>query len=329
MSKMALPRRAAAQAVLLAALLLVAAHGPAPAAAQSIGDTIVKALLSFANWSFAIRALRDKWAREATIEMTRRDRNWRYLAVIPDHTMTGTFTRGSIVATNLQASVRYTVYAVHVSASATFTLRGDGGWINWGFACSCGCTRNGKVVTFTPCDPNPVQERIEMRAPGQLCGRQTLPVTGFCQFSCCSSLGVCAANAGACGAGCRAGFGALCLPNGGSSYDSLQAECTATNPFYPGFCADLVPVSAPGGRCGLDMQSGEFGLCPSDQCCSRFGYCGTTATHCGDGCQPHLGRCNAGRAVCGSGQCCSQWGFCGVTAGHCGAGCQRSFGRCN
>jgi hypothetical protein len=45
---------------------------------------------------------------------------------------------------------------------------------------------------------------------------------------------------------------------------------------------------------------------------------------------PSGGQCGASvNARCPSGQCCSQWGWCGTTTGHCGGGCQRSWGACS
>ncbi|KAK6096253.1 hypothetical protein MT418_004105 [Batrachochytrium dendrobatidis] len=91
------------------------------------------------------------------------------------------------------------------------------------------------------------------------------------------------------------------------------------------------------------------GNCPSEgrncgnECCSQYGWCGTTNDYCGLGCQSAFGRCdngnrnggggnggkcpNAGRN-CGS-ECCSRYGYCGTTNDYCGGGCQSSFGSCN
>lgn len=97
-------------------------------------------------------------------------------------------------------------------------------------------------------------------------------------------------------------------------------------------------------------------ICPSGQCCSQYGWCGTTTDYCGTGCQSAFGTCAGGTApppppsggnggtsggtspdetcggsngyTCPSGQCCSQWGWCGTTTDYCGAGCQSAFGTC-
>ncbi|KAG4093938.1 hypothetical protein H8356DRAFT_1293817 [Neocallimastix lanati (nom. inval.)] len=41
------------------------------------------------------------------------------------------------------------------------------------------------------------------------------------------------------------------------------------------------------GSCGQDK-----GKCPSGQCCSKYGYCGTSSTYCGAGCQSAFGTCS-------------------------------------
>lgn len=37
----------------------------------------------------------------------------------------------------------------------------------------------------------------------------------------------------------------------------------------------------------------------------------------------------SGNVKCGRGQCCSKYGYCGTSSKHCGSGCQRSFGTCS
>ena len=39
-------------------------------------------------------------------------------------------------------------------------------------------------------------------------------------------------------------------------------------------------------RCGE-----EYGVCDDDDCCSKYGWCGQTEEHCGDGCQSDYGIC--------------------------------------
>jgi hypothetical protein len=49
----------------------------------------------------------------------------------------------------------------------------------------------------------------------------------------------------------------------------------------------LQNTAAPGGACGPSVSS----KCPADQCCSQWGFCGTTSSHCGTGCQAAWGTC--------------------------------------
>jgi len=95
------------------------------------------------------------------------------------------------------------------------------------------------------------------------------------------------------------------------------------------------------GRCG-----GEYGQCPEGQCCSQWGWCGTTSNYCGTGCLPEFGicdkieegdidtmvttdgQCGHGHGVCPEGQCCSSVGWCGLDEFSCLDGCQSEFGVC-
>ncbi|OUM62358.1 carbohydrate-binding module family 18 protein, partial [Piromyces sp. E2] len=42
-------------------------------------------------------------------------------------------------------------------------------------------------------------------------------------------------------------------------------------------------------QCGPDFG---YAKCNSGECCSQYGYCGTSKYHCGTGCQPEFGKCN-------------------------------------
>jgi len=110
------------------------------------------------------------------------------------------------------------------------------------------------------------------------------------------------------------------------------------------------------GKCGKD--NGKT-VCPSGDCCSKYGYCGKSDKHCGSGCQSEFGICTGssntsstkpsstkvslptstdgkcgkdnGKTVCSSGYCCSKYGYCGKTSDYCdkSRGCQSEFGKCN
>ncbi|KAI8910086.1 hypothetical protein BC831DRAFT_432952 [Entophlyctis helioformis] len=105
-----------------------------------------------------------------------------------------------------------------------------------------------------------------------------------------------------------------------------------------------------------DGTCGKNGItCKAGDCCSQYGWCGTSTAHCGAGCQAAFGRCGSapppppppppppttpvvspiggrcGRGfgtTCGPNVCCSESSVCGTTAASCGNGCQAAFGRC-
>lgn len=99
-------------------------------------------------------------------------------------------------------------------------------------------------------------------ATAQQCGQGI----GNCEGGlCCSQYGWCGTTSAYCGTGCQPSFGA-CTP-----------------PSSP-------PPTSTNGRCGP-----SFNLkCPTGQCCSQYGYCGTTSAYCGSGCQPLYGSCTSG-----------------------------------
>jgi hypothetical protein len=114
------------------------------------------------------------------------------------------------------------------------------------------------------------------------------------------------------------------------------------------------PNPAPGGSVSTDGSCAGTGgkTCAGSvfgNCCSQYGWCGSSGDHCGTGCNSSFGTCSGGSApakpvstdgTCGSqggktcagstfGNCCSLYGWCGSTADHCGSGCDRTSGTCN
>ncbi|KAI6360390.1 hypothetical protein MCOR25_006759 [Pyricularia grisea] len=98
-----------------------------------------------------------------------------------------------------------------------------------------------------------------------------------------------------------------------------------------------------GSASGATCQGSVFG-----NCCSQYGWCGSSDAYCGGGCQSAFGTCNGATtasgltvsedATCGEGvtcigsgfgDCCSSYGWCGGSEDYCGAGCQSPFGTCN
>ncbi|KAH8710045.1 hypothetical protein GQ44DRAFT_661884 [Phaeosphaeriaceae sp. PMI808] len=114
------------------------------------------------------------------------------------------------------------------------------------------------------------------------------------------------------------------------------------------------PNPGNGGGVSTDGTCGAGKTCANSafgNCCSQYGWCGSTSDHCGTGCNPSAGTCNGGNGgttpkpvstdgTCGGsggktcansafGNCCSQYGWCGSTSDHCGTNCNREFGTCN
>jgi len=91
-----------------------------------------------------------------------------------------------------------------------------------------------------------------------------------------------------------------------------------------------------------------IGSCGNNECCSKYGWCGTSNAYCGSGCQENYGLCDStkvtqthtistngrcgsdnGNTACPDNKCCSKYGWCGTSDKYCGSGCQSEFGRCN
>jgi len=155
---------------------------------------------------------------------------------------------------------------------------------------------------------------------------------------CCSKYGYCGTSEKHCGSNCQSEFG-TCKSSNIPSTTTKSSKPTSTN-----------------GKCGKDNNNT---VCPSGQCCSKYGYCGTSEKHCGSNCQSKFGKCfntttttttikkttttksskptstngecgkNNGNIHCPSGKCCSKYGYCGTGEKYCGSGCQSKFGKCN
>jgi len=70
-----------------------------------------------------------------------------------------------------------------------------------------------------------------------------------------------------------------------------------------------------GGTCGNGNRGN--GVCASGECCSQWGWCGTSSAHCSGSGGGTCGNGNRGNGVCANRQCCSQWGWCGTSSAHC------------
>ncbi|KAL0932037.1 chitin recognition protein [Colletotrichum truncatum] len=166
---------------------------------------------------------------------------------------------------------------------------------------------------------------------------------GFGQGTCCSQYNYCGNTEGHCGAGCQSGFGTCNAGAGTSSAASAAAPASSNT-------ANKKPSTD--GTCGASNNGFNCLGTAFGDCCSPYGFCGTTSGHCDTGCQSGYGKCSGtgadtnvsrdgkcgdlgstlGQVLCqGSafGNCCSAYGFCGSTDAHCGTGCQSKFGTCS
>ncbi|KAI8936841.1 hypothetical protein NX059_006078 [Plenodomus lindquistii] len=120
--------------------------------------------------------------------------------------------------------------------------------------------------------------------------------------NCCSAAGYCGTTADYCGTGCQSGFG-NCGSNGVASSAAATSTRAATSTIRTSTIrstAAASPSAAPGkistdGMCGgtggFTCTGTSFG-----NCCSQYGYCGTSADHCGTGCQTGFGTCTGSAA---------------------------------
>ncbi|EAT84189.1 hypothetical protein HBH56_040980 [Parastagonospora nodorum] len=122
---------------------------------------------------------------------------------------------------------------------------------------------------------------------------------------------------------------------------SESAVLAAPKPIY------ISPNGTCGGSTGYKCEGSPFG-----DCCSRFGWCGSSPEHCDT--VPRNSTCTiperltvparlpnvSNNGLCGAknglscegsqfGNCCSRWNYCGDTAEYCEDGCQDAFGLCN
>ncbi|KAJ1660432.1 hypothetical protein IWQ61_000649 [Dispira simplex] len=91
---------------------------------------------------------------------------------------------------------------------------------------------------------------------------------------CCSQWGYCGVGAEFCGAGCQNGpcEGTSTTTTSTSTSTSSTTTSTSTSP---------TPTNPPREDRSCDKNTACF---PGD-CCSKFNFCGSTAQHCGQGCQ--------------------------------------------
>jgi len=145
--------------------------------------------------------------------------------------------------------------------------------------------------------------------------------------------------------------------NSSSDHCDINKGCQPKYGICNSASGEVTKIST-NGRCGS-----EYGKCPKDYCCSKYGWCNTTKEHCDvdHGCQAKYGSCKKYTTVttkkstttkktttkktttigysssgkcgkdygkCKDSKCCSKYGWCGTDSNYCSSGCQKDFGKC-
>ncbi|KAG4100109.1 hypothetical protein H8356DRAFT_1422955 [Neocallimastix lanati (nom. inval.)] len=175
----------------------------------------------------------------------------------------------------------------------------------------------------------------------------TYELLGKCDEYCTCPEGQCCSKYGYCGTGEKyCGTGSKTTKSSTSKKTVTTTKNTKTTK-----SSSPTPSNKVSGECGS-----EYGSCPKGQCCSKYGWCGTTSKYCSieQGCQKKYGECKESTPVttttkstlptirsdglcgeeygsCPKGQCCSKYGWCGTTDAYCSKkkGCQSLYGKCN
>ncbi|KAF2757542.1 galactose oxidase [Pseudovirgaria hyperparasitica] len=105
---------------------------------------------------------------------------------------------------------------------------------------------------------------------------------------CCSEYGYCGNTDGhclppSCQSGCRTATASATGPTD-TGEPVLARPTTATGPQPTG-------AITTDGNCGVDFNYTMCGDWYKGRCCSMYGYCGSTSSHCGEGCQRQSGEC--------------------------------------
>jgi hypothetical protein len=118
---------------------------------------------------------------------------------------------------------------------------------------------------------------------GTCAGTGKMTCVGSTFGNCCSQNGWCGATSDYCGTGCQTGFGTC-----GSASASKAANPATTKPAATSAAAKKVSTDGScAGTGGFTCKGSSFG-----NCCSQYGWCGSTTGHCTSGCQSGFGTCS-------------------------------------
>ncbi|OHW97433.1 LysM domain-containing protein [Colletotrichum incanum] len=166
----------------------------------------------------------------------------------------------------------------------------------------------------------PTSKPIVISTDGTCSGTSGFTCAGSTYGDCCSQYGYCGTSDGHCGTGCQPEFGGSCTGSGDNKI-STDGSCAGTQGFtcagseYGDCCSEYGYCGKTDGHCGTGCNS-AFGICAG----------GGTKTPSTDGsCSGTQGFTCLGADF---GDCCSEYGWCGSSDGHCGPGCLAEFGQC-
>ncbi|KAL7274155.1 hypothetical protein RUND412_002955 [Rhizina undulata] len=174
-----------------------------------------------------------------------------------------------------------------------------------GDGCLSGCTVTGTTTTATPVTTAAVESSTASGTAARSDGRcgtayGGATCTGSAFGGCCSEYGYCGTTVDHClvANGCQSG----CTDAAASGTSTSPATTTSGEPVLS---SPSATSSSTGGGATTDGTCGSTNggtTCvgwPLGQCCSMYGFCGNTTSHCGDGCQS--GPCTGGAEVAAPG----------------------------
>ncbi|KAF2669033.1 FAD-binding domain-containing protein [Microthyrium microscopicum] len=127
-------------------------------------------------------------------------------------------------------------------------------------------------------------------SPDGSCGGATgYTCSGSSFGACCSQFGYCGNGDAWCSTGCQSSFG-TCTGSGSPSSSSIVKRSSSS----PAPSASPPPSTktSTDGSCGGSQGMTCIGYSQGN-CCSQWGYCGSTSDYCGTGCQSVFGNCGS------------------------------------
>ncbi|KAH3941820.1 hypothetical protein HBI56_237000 [Parastagonospora nodorum] len=152
--------------------------------------------------------------------------------------------------------------------------------------CGVGCQSG-----YGACTPSSSPPKSSVSTDGR-CGRNGKTCHGSGFGSCCSSKDWCGGSPSHCGVGCKSSFGA-CSHVASTLRTSFRSSTSASSPIS----SPSIKISK-NARCGYrnGIKTSSLGQsCLNSKwgdCCSQYGYCGSTPAYCSTGCQSGWGSCS-------------------------------------